>query len=58
MSQENVEIVKRGFMALVEDDWPTALATLHPDEVLHPDDLSAIESIDDGEPPRKPSWPR
>jgi ketosteroid isomerase-like protein len=30
MSQENVEIVQRGFMALVEDDWPTALATLHP----------------------------
>jgi ketosteroid isomerase-like protein len=31
MSQENVEIVRRGFMAVLENDWPTALDTLHPD---------------------------
>ena len=28
---ENVETVRRGFMALLNDDWPTALATLDPD---------------------------
>ena len=28
MSQENVEIVRRGFTATLEGDWPTALATL------------------------------
>ena len=26
-----MEIVRRGFMALVHDDWPTALAALHPE---------------------------
>ena len=31
MSQENVEIVRRGFMAVLDDDWPTALTTLHPE---------------------------
>jgi ketosteroid isomerase-like protein len=39
MSRENVEIVKRGFMALVEDDWPAALATLHPDIEVHDFDI-------------------
>ena len=35
MSDENVELVRRGFMAAMEEDWPTALGTLHPDvEVL------------------------
>jgi ketosteroid isomerase-like protein len=28
MSEENVEIVRRGFEATLEGDWPTALATL------------------------------
>ena len=28
MSDENVELVRRGFMATMEEDWPTALATL------------------------------
>ena len=31
MSQENVELVKRGFTAATEEDWPTALATLDAD---------------------------
>jgi ketosteroid isomerase-like protein len=30
MSQENVELVRRGFMAAMEEDWPAALATLDP----------------------------
>jgi len=35
MSEENVEIVRRGFMAAAKEDWPNALGTLHPDiEVL------------------------
>jgi ketosteroid isomerase-like protein len=35
MSEENVELVRRGFMATMEEDWPTALATLDPEvEVL------------------------
>ena len=35
MSDENVELVRRGFMATMEEDWPTALATLDPEvEVL------------------------
>jgi ketosteroid isomerase-like protein len=28
--QENVEVVRRGFMAAMEEDWPTALDTLDP----------------------------
>jgi hypothetical protein len=28
MSEENVELVRRGFMAAMEEDWPTALETL------------------------------
>jgi ketosteroid isomerase-like protein len=31
MSQENVEIVRRGFMAVLEGDWPSAFATLDPE---------------------------
>ena len=30
MAQENVELVRRGFMAAMEEDWPTALETLDP----------------------------
>ena len=26
-----MEIVRRGFMAVLDDDWPTALTTLHPE---------------------------
>ncbi len=39
MSQENVEIVRRGFLAAMEEDWPTALATLHPDVEIHDFDI-------------------
>jgi ketosteroid isomerase-like protein len=31
MSEQNVEIVRRGFMAVLEGDWATALATLDPE---------------------------
>ena len=35
MSEENVEIVNRGFLAAAGEDWPTVLATLHPElEIL------------------------
>ena len=39
MSEENVEIVRRGFIALMEDDWPTALSTLHADIEVHDFDI-------------------
>ncbi len=39
MSEENVEVVRRGFMAVMEDDWPTALATLHPEIEVHDFDI-------------------
>jgi hypothetical protein len=31
MSEAHVAIVRRGFMAVLAEDWPTALATLDPD---------------------------
>jgi ketosteroid isomerase-like protein len=31
MSRENVEVVRRGLTATLEEDWETALATLHPE---------------------------
>ena len=30
MTEENVEIVRRGFSAAAAEDWPAVLATLHP----------------------------
>ena len=39
MSQENAELVRRGFMAAMEEDWPTALATLQPDAEIHDFDI-------------------
>jgi ketosteroid isomerase-like protein len=30
MSEENLETIRRGFVAASENDWPTALATIHP----------------------------
>jgi ketosteroid isomerase-like protein len=39
MSQENVELVRRGFMAAMEEDWPTALDTLDPDAEIHDFDI-------------------
>jgi ketosteroid isomerase-like protein len=39
MSQENVELVRRGFMAAMEEDWPTALDTLDPTAEIHDFDI-------------------
>ena len=39
MSQENVELVRRGFTAAMEEDWPTALETLDPDVEIHDFDI-------------------
>jgi ketosteroid isomerase-like protein len=39
MSDENVELVRRGFMAAMEEDWPTALDTLHADAEIHDFDI-------------------
>jgi ketosteroid isomerase-like protein len=39
MSEENVELVRRGFMAAMEEDWPTALATLASDVEIHDFDI-------------------
>ena len=39
MSDENVELVRRGFMAAMEEDWPTALATLQSDVEIHDFDI-------------------
>ena len=39
MSQENVELIRRGFMAAMEEDWPTALATLDPGAEIHDFDI-------------------
>jgi hypothetical protein len=35
MSQVNVELVRRGFLAAMDEDWPTALETLGPDVEVH-----------------------
>lgn len=39
MSEKNVEIVRRGFTAVLEEDWPTALATLDPEIEVHDFDI-------------------
>jgi ketosteroid isomerase-like protein len=39
MSEQNVELVRRGFMAAMEEDWPTALGTLHDDAEIHDFDI-------------------
>ena len=39
MSEENVELVRRGFLAAMEEDWPTALGTLAPDVEIHDFDI-------------------
>ena len=46
MSQENVEIVRRGFMAVLDDDWPTALTTLHPEIEVRDFDIPTLGSIE------------
>ena len=39
MSEDNVEIPRRGFAATMDADWPTALATPHPDAEIHDFDI-------------------
>jgi ketosteroid isomerase-like protein len=39
MSDENVERVRRGFMATLEEDWGTALGTLDPEVEIHDFDI-------------------
>jgi ketosteroid isomerase-like protein len=39
MSKENVELVGRGFMAAIQEDWGTALRTLDPDVEIHDFDI-------------------
>jgi ketosteroid isomerase-like protein len=39
MSEENVELVRRGFMATMQEDWETALATLDSDVEIHDFDI-------------------
>jgi ketosteroid isomerase-like protein len=39
MSEENVELVRRGFLAAMEEDWPTALGTLASDVEIHDFDI-------------------
>ena len=39
MTQENVELVRRGFNAAMEEDWPTALDTLDPLAQIHDFDI-------------------
>ena len=39
MSDENVELVQRGFMAAMEEDWPAALETLDRDAEIHDFDI-------------------
>jgi len=34
MSEENVEVVRRGFMAAGREDWRTALDTVHPEAAI------------------------
>ena len=36
---DNVEVVRRGFMAAMEQDWPTALETLDPDAEIRDFDI-------------------
>jgi ketosteroid isomerase-like protein len=37
--EDNVEVVRRGFMAAMEEDWPTALDTLDPAAEIHDFDI-------------------
>jgi ketosteroid isomerase-like protein len=39
MSDDNVELVRRGFMATIDEDWETALGTLHPEVEVHDFDI-------------------
>jgi ketosteroid isomerase-like protein len=39
MSEENVEVVRRAFMATLEEDWETALAAHDPEVEIHDFDI-------------------
>jgi ketosteroid isomerase-like protein len=39
MSEENVELVRRAFMATLEEDWATALAAHDPEVEIHDFDI-------------------
>jgi ketosteroid isomerase-like protein len=39
MSRQNVEIVRRGFMATLEEDWATALETVDPEAEIRDFDV-------------------
>ena len=39
MSEENVEVVRRGFAAALREEWPAALETLAPDVEIHDFDI-------------------
>jgi ketosteroid isomerase-like protein len=39
MSEGNVELVRRGFLAAMDEDWPTALDTLASDVEIHDFDI-------------------
>jgi ketosteroid isomerase-like protein len=39
MSEENVELIRRGFMAAMDEDWPTALETLDTAAEIHDFDI-------------------
>jgi ketosteroid isomerase-like protein len=39
MSEENVEVVRRAFMATLEEDWATALAAHDPEVEIHDFDI-------------------
>jgi ketosteroid isomerase-like protein len=39
MSHQNVELIRRGFMAAMHEDWPTAFETLHANAEIHDFDI-------------------
>jgi ketosteroid isomerase-like protein len=43
MAQEILEIVERGFTATIQEDWDTALGTLHPEAEIYDFDVPDAE---------------
>jgi ketosteroid isomerase-like protein len=54
MSQENVELVRRGFEAWLRGDFDEALARLDPDIVYKPAQEEAVQGLDAA----RASWER
>ena len=48
MSQENVEIVRRGFTATMDEDWDTALGRLDPEVEVYDFDLPDATAVEHG----------